>query len=133
MAEAQEVLGVAKASADRLLKIAEGMQKAKLDAKKFDAFLEKLVPAGDSQGSQTRAHNTRGLIATIYQSDKLGQREIYGTAWGAYNAVQAFADHGVTQRETKDADPRVAKFDKLLWGVPHLGDKAFWLLQPAGK
>jgi phage/plasmid-like protein (TIGR03299 family) len=133
MAEAQEVLGVARASTERLEKTVAAMQKAKLGKDAFSDFLDKLVPAGESQASLTRAQNTRGIIATIYQADALGQAEINGTAWGAYNAVQAYADHGVTQRQTKDGDPRIAKFDKLLWGVPTLADKAFALLQPAGK
>jgi thiamine phosphate synthase YjbQ (UPF0047 family) len=107
---------------------AEQMAATRISEGDWRAFLESLVPdAPDSQHGQTRADNVRREIHRIYHNDSLGQDEVRGTAWGAWQAVVAYNDHAMTARRTRTSTPEESRFERILSGE-NIGSRALALL-----
>lgn len=129
LSEAQKVLGLARGAAERLRKSAEKLAGTKVSGYEWQQFLERLVPveADSSKFADTRAQNVRQAIDAIYNGDAFGQREIQGTAWGAYNAVVAYNDHAVSARQSKTSTPAETRFQRIVSGE-NIGARALALL-----
>jgi hypothetical protein len=92
------------------------------------AFLQELVPSPpESKQGQTRADNVRTEINRIYSGDRYGQDDVHGTAWGAWNAVVAYNDHGMTSRKTRTSTAEETRFERILGGE-NIASRAMVLL-----
>lgn len=129
LAEAQAVLGLAQAAADRLEATAAALFARKLSEKAFDDFLGTLIATPDNAAAAARADETRATIRSIYTQAE-DQAPIVGTAWGAYNAVAAYVDHGTTDRTTKKHSAAENGFKRSMIS-DNLGDRALAILEPA--
>ena len=128
LAEAQRVLGLTRGAAERVRERAEAMVATPISDGDWRAFLQELVPdPPDSRQGQTRAANVRGEISGIYRSSRLGQDEVRGTAWGAWQAVVAYNDHAMTSRTTRTSTAAETRFERILGGE-NIASRALALL-----
>jgi phage/plasmid-like protein (TIGR03299 family) len=128
LAEAQRVLGLTRGAAERVRERAEAMAAIPISDGDWRAFLRELVPdPPDSRQGQTRAGNVRGEISGIYHGSQLGQGEVCGTAWGAWQAVVAYNDHAMTSRTTRTSTAAETRFERILGGE-NIGSRALALL-----
>jgi phage/plasmid-like protein (TIGR03299 family) len=126
--EAQRVLGLTRGAAERVRQRAEELAATRISDVAWRAFLSQLVPdPPDSQTGQTRATNVRGEINRIYHGDRFGQDDVYGTAWGAWQAVVAYNDHAMTSRRSRTSTPAETRFERILGGE-NIGSRALALL-----
>lgn len=133
LSEAQKVLGLAQGAADRLEKTAEALYRQKISERDMDDLLAKLLPDPGKDAPERTKTNiavARNTIRGIYEGDKLGQAEIKGTAWGAFNAVGAYVDHFQYGRNTKGASAEENRFARSLLNS-NLTETAAGLLLPA--
>jgi phage/plasmid-like protein (TIGR03299 family) len=128
LAEAQRVLGLTRGAAERVQQRAEELASTGISDSDFHAFLDALVPdPPDSRPGQTRAENVRTDISRIYYGDRYGQQGVRGTAWGAWQAVVAYNDHGMTSRRTRTSTAAETRFERILGG-DNIGSRALALL-----
>jgi phage/plasmid-like protein (TIGR03299 family) len=128
LTEAQRVLGLTRGAAERVRERAEQMAVSRISDADFRAFLRELVPdQPDSKPGQTRADHVRAQISGIYHGDRYGQDDVYGSAWGAWQAVVAYNDHRVTSRRTRTSTPAENRFERILSG-DNIGSRALALL-----
>jgi phage/plasmid-like protein (TIGR03299 family) len=128
LAEAQRVLGLTRGAAEHIHQRAEQMAATPITDADWRAFLHRLVPEpADSQTGQTRAANVRDEITRIYYGDRYGQDDVRGTAWGAWQAVVAYNDHGMTSRRTRTSTAEETRFERILGGQ-NIGSRALALL-----
>lgn len=80
---------------------AEKLLATKISDSVWGGILDKFVPIPEDEGrSRTMASNKQYALHTLYtQADD--QRDIYGTAWGVYNAFAAYTDHVQTYKQSK--------------------------------
>jgi phage/plasmid-like protein (TIGR03299 family) len=84
---AAETLGLVKKQVQITNQLFNQMAKVKISDKDMKTFLEML-----QNGDSTRAKNIREEIENFYHTG-IGQNDIVGTVWGAYNAVTGYVDH----------------------------------------
>jgi phage/plasmid-like protein (TIGR03299 family) len=126
--EAQRVLGLTRGAAERVRQRAEQLAATRISDSEWRSFLEQLVPdPPDSRPGQTRAANVRDEINAIYRGHRFGQDEVRGTAWGAWQAVVAYNDHGMTSRRTRTSTAEETRFERILSGQ-NIGSRALALL-----
>jgi phage/plasmid-like protein (TIGR03299 family) len=126
--EAQRVLGLTRGAADRIQQRAEDLAATRITDTDWRAFLEELVPnPPDSKAGQTRAANVRDDISAIYRGHHLGQDDVRGTAWGAWQAVVAYNDHAVTSRKTRTSTAEESRFERIMRGQ-NIASRALTLL-----
>jgi phage/plasmid-like protein (TIGR03299 family) len=126
--EAQRVLGLTRGAAERIQQRAEQLAATHISDSEWRSFLEQLVPdPPDSRPGQTRAANVRDEINAIYRGHRFGQDEVRGTVWGAWQAVVAYNDHGMTSRRTRTSTAEETRFERILSGQ-NIGSRALALL-----
>lgn len=80
---------------------AERLLATKISDSVWGGILDKFVPIPVEDGrSRTMASNKQYALHTIY-TQAADQTDIYGTAWGAYNAFAAYTDHVQTYKQSK--------------------------------
>jgi hypothetical protein len=84
---AREALGLAKAYLDEFDKAAAAMIEQEITTQKFFDIVNAVypMPEQDAKGSMTKWENKVNTITDIYEGPTCAN--IYGTAWGAYNAL----------------------------------------------
>lgn len=109
---------------------ANGLLGTKLSDKAFEAFLASLLPLPEGTEADSRKAAERDkvadAIAALYRNaENLGN--IRGTAWGAYNAVTEYADHGRRLNDSDSTDKLSRLFDRQTSQDP-LKDRALAIL-----
>jgi phage/plasmid-like protein (TIGR03299 family) len=128
LAEAQRVLGLTRGAAERMRERAEALASHRIGDADWRAFLKTLVPdPADSTRGQARAANVRDAIDGVYRGSRFGQRDVRGTAWGAWQAVVAYNDHVMTSRKTRTSTAAETRFERILGGE-NISSRALALL-----
>lgn len=129
IANVRDVLGLSQGVADLMATRAEELYRKRLTAKRFERFLEDLVPVAPeaAAGGVTRAQNMRTTISEIYHGPDFGQPDMAGTAWGAYNACVVLNDHVQGARKTKSSTEAENLFMRIMNGE-NIGSRAMELL-----
>jgi phage/plasmid-like protein (TIGR03299 family) len=109
----------------------EQLAHRKVSGKALDRFIQSLFPAKDEEQVPKPTQAKRDELKAILANTE-DLQAIAGTAWGVYNAVVQFADHGIQYRSrgfnTAEENRALATLDGPgQW----LKDKAFTLLASA--
>jgi phage/plasmid-like protein (TIGR03299 family) len=115
--QARRVLGLAQDEFEDCTAFQKALAKLELPFRKFNAFLENLIPDNDDEdASNARAEKARDSIRYIYQqgegSDIPG---VKGSGWGAYCAVIGYVNYHRTQKGSDSAQEQ--RFETSLNGT----------------
>jgi phage/plasmid-like protein (TIGR03299 family) len=137
LADARRTLGVAWRYYDELEELGSRLLAQRVSESEFERFLGRLVPLPEPRPDETNggravrnAERVRDAIRTAYRTSP-DLADIHGTAWGALQAVTAYADHAQPMRRTANRTPAEARFERATEPAP-LKDHAFELLTQGG-
>lgn len=102
VAEAQEVLGLAKRFYDELAITIDRLAKFYPTRRQVENYFEELYPDREA-GKSRRTQNVRNKLTRLFEEGR-GQQipQVRLTGWAAFNAVTEFVDH---HRSTRGVDP----------------------------
>lgn len=120
---AHKLLGISHKYVTEVNEMFNSLAKKSITDAKVKELVEQLFKGEDKDGKiSTRTNNIREAVLDSYFTG-IGQNQIIGTAWGAYNGVTHYLDH-VQKYKTGDV-----KFDSLMDGASaKIQNEAFALL-----
>ena len=117
--EAREVLGMAIKYYDVLGQGAQVLTDRQISSAEFTWYVNTMFPIKENatQRGITRTENTRTTVRNLMEAET--QRNIRGTAWGAFNCVTEYADWA---RNAQTEDKRL---DRVWFGVNDIKQNAW--------
>lgn len=140
--EARRSLQIGFKYTEQMLNVGNELVQTSFSDDEFQGFLDTLLPVPEAESKlkdgrgRTVAMATQNAIKSIYfAKDGVAQaaeaqQHIYGTKWGALQAVSAYANHNAIFRSTDVASAQENRFKKLTAGQD-LGAKALKVLTTA--
>jgi phage/plasmid-like protein (TIGR03299 family) len=118
--EARKALGIALRSVETVKELTNRLALTKIVDSQLRDILEKTWPvkADDSEDATEKVSRHVERTFELYETSP-NLEGIRGTAWGAYNAVTEYLDHGVTYHGRARQDDSDARADSLLFGTGH--------------
>jgi len=113
--EARQMLMSVNKKFNKYHETARALAKTSIDGKKFQAFLNVLIP-DEEHMNNTRRENKRRAIEECLLSHENQLPSMRGTAWAAFNAVTQWADHDYNFRETRQTSREENRMASALWG-----------------
>jgi phage/plasmid-like protein (TIGR03299 family) len=128
---AAECLKEGRAYFDRQQGVLTELAEAQVDAAFERAYLEVLFPAGDTPRAQTAADKQRSAVADLFHGGQAGAFQVacHGTAYGLYNAVVEYVDHGIARQGGRTEESRAESLLLQGNGLQARKQQAFDVLQ----